>query len=638
MNNKNKFYRQDIVGLRGLAVIAVVIFHANQGLAQGGFIGVDIFFVLSGFLIAKSIKANEYRSSFNILSFLEKRLFRILPTSLSVLVIVVIISKWFLFPEEKIEIYDAIHSFLTLHNNIWAPNSISYFGIDIYFKPIIHYWTLSVELQFYIALGIILPLSLRAKARLLPITLSLFIFSSSLIYAIFNIEENTNAGYFSTLMRIWEFTLGVILSLSNFEPKIKKINVNFRNLLVGVGLIMIMISFHLFSKSSNIPGSQALIPCLGTLLIIAFGTPNSFFSKCLSLKWLRYLGTISFSLYLVHQPLFAFYRMLKGKNFDTIEAIILFLISIFIALVFFLLIEKPLQIRKHNKKWISRSYVLFLFLFLFLFQINQSRDIEQYKVPLEVKNFLQYRHDNNPRLRECRTEYMKILDSKKACLYGSSNFHKAVLWGDSMADQLLPPLANEFNRYKYSILEFSVAGCAPFINETTKDYCTKNSKAVLNFLIKNNSIKHVILHAYWPSYFNQSKEKNMFKETIETLINSGKEIHIIYMPPKMLVDPPLILARRTLIGYDLSGTDISISKQEYESETLSTTTFLDGIVNKYNINKINISEHLWDPKTLKYHGVNNGKVLYRDNIHLSQFGANTIASFIANKFFGDNKK
>lgn len=638
MNIKNKPYREDIVGLRGLAVLAVVIFHANQDLALGGFIGVDIFFVLSGFLIAQSIQMNGSVSVRAILSFLEKRLFRILPASLTILALVVIMSYWFLFPEEKIELYDGIFSFLTLQNNIWAPNSISYFGIDIFSKPIIHYWTLSVELQFYIVFGIILPLLLKSKSRVLPITLSFFVFSSSLVYAMLNIGENPNSGYFSTLMRVWEFTLGVILSLSNVESKINKINLNFRNFFVGVGLIVIIVSFHLFNKDSLVPGYPALIPCLGTILIIAFGTPNSFFSRCLSLKWLKYLGTISFSLYLVHQPLFAFYRMAKGKNFEAIETVILVLISIFLALVLFLLIEKPLQVRKHNKIWISRSYVLFLFLFLFLFQANQSRDIDQYKIPSEVNKFLKYRYEDNPRWKECRTEYMQILDPKKACLYGPAIFPKTVLWGDSMADQLLPPLANEFIRYKHSILEFSVAGCPPFVNESTKSYCIENSKAVLNFLIKNKSIKHVILHAYWPFYFNQSQEKNMFEKVIVSLINSGKEIHIIYMPPNMIVDPPLLLARRALIGYGLNRSDIFISKQEYESETLLTTTFLDSIVKKYNINKINISEYLWDPKTSKYSGVNNGEVLYRDNIHLSQLGANTIARSITDKIFKYNKK
>lgn len=128
----------------------------------------------------------------------------------------------------------------------------------------------------------------------------------------------------------------------------------------------------------------------------------------------------------------------------------------------------------------------------------------------------------------------------------------------------------------------------------------------------------------------------MFEDFIKTLINSGKEIHIIYMPPNMIVDPPLLLARRALIGYGFSGLDISISKQDYEIETLLTTIFLDSMVKKYNINKINISEYFWDPKTSNYSGVNNGKVLYRDNIHLSQSGPNMITGFIADKIFKYN--
>lgn len=345
---------------------------------------------------------------------------------------------------------------------------------------------------------------MKAKSRVLTIIVIFFIFGSSLVYAILNIGESPNSGYFSTLMRLWEFSLGVMLSLSNVESKINKINLNIRNFFVGLGLVIILVSFHLFNKDSLVPGPKALITCIGTILIIAFGTSNSFFSRCLSLKWLTFLGTISFSLYLVHQPLFAFYRMVIGKNFETIETLILVLISIFVSLVLFLLIEKPLQVGKYNKIWISRSYVilLFLFLFLFSFQANQSKKIDQYQISPEVNNFLKYRYENNPRFKECRTGYMQILDTKKACLYGASNFPKAVLWGDSMANQLLPSLANEFNKHKYSILEFSVVGCPPYINEKTKDYCTTNSKAVFNFLIKNKSIKHVVLHAYWPHYFN----------------------------------------------------------------------------------------------------------------------------------------
>ncbi len=572
--------------------------------------------------------------------FYERRFIRILPAAITVAFLVGIVGLKVLFPEELKELAESVQSFLMLRSNVWASKSISYFGIGVDYKPLIHYWSLSIELQFYIFFPILLSFCLKNEAEKLLRVIVVFIFLISLFYAVFWIEDNPNEGYFSSLMRVWQFSLGGLLSLFGVNSVVNSISLKVRSALVGTGCMLIFLSVAIFDKSSLFPGIYSLVPCLGAILILAFsGERNCFFSRCLSIRWLGFIGTISFSLYLVHQPIMAFYRVLLGRDLEGVEPLLLIALSILVGAILYYAIEKPFQKRSNIFRLTSIGYVFSLSIILF-FTAN-TIDLSQDKLSSEVKQYLKYRYDNNPRLKECRASKLFIVP-EEACLYGASNNPKVALWGDSHADQLVDPLSHEFIKYKYSVLEFAIPSCPPITNSKSpnRSKCGDNAKLILNYIVTNKDIKHVILYAYWTGYFDKglisSESDNIslrssFRGVIKELLKSGKSVHLIYPTPKMKVNPPLYMARRTMMNYKFSDSIVGLSKQEFEGQSKMAVQFLNDVVKNLDVNIVYISEYLFDSDSSVYLGVEDKVSLYRDDNHLSVSGGKKVSAAIVDK-------
>ena len=646
-------FRKDIDGLRGIAVLAVVLFHSGLEFASGGYIGVDVFFVISGFLITQSIQSNINKNRFSVLKFYERRILRIFPAAITVLIVTGFFGFNILFPEELKELLESIFYFLQFRSNFWASESISYFGISTEFKPLIHLWSLSIELQFYVFLPLILsPFLLRNKRNTL-IIICLALLTFSFLYAHLYVGENINKGYFSSLMRVWQFALGVTLRLVIVHRNRSGMGLAFKDFLTGCGILMVVISVYIFDQRSNFPGIRALLPCIGAVLILAFGDERTFFGKCLSTFWLRSIGIVSFSLYLVHQPIFAYYRVINGRKLESVESVFLILVSLIVAGVLYFLIEKPFQSRSKLLKIFSHSYVFFLFSLTCIVSYKGiNGDLTKHNITAEVSELLKFRYDNNPRLRECRVSNRAMVP-RQACLYGDPSLPQVALWGDSHADQLVFPLSQEFNKYGHSILEFSIAGCPPIINIKSPQghrFCSENAKVILEYLSNNDEIEHVFLHAYWIGYldknliFPEKEDGNnlsdlellelSFKTVLKTLIESGKKVHLIYPVPQMKVNPPLFLARNKLLAHSSNQVIIGLTQSEFETQSKQSIRFLDEAIEGLTINSIYINDFLFDTKSSKYIAVNGKSILYRDDNHLSLTGAGYISKPIALKAFG----
>lgn len=574
------------------------------------------------------------------MTFYERRFLRIFPAAITVAFIVGIVGLKVLFPEELKELAESVQSFLMLRSNVWASKSISYFGIGVNYKPLIHYWSLSIELQFYIFFPILLSFCLKNEAEKLLKVIVVFIFLISLFYAIFWIENNPNEGYFSSLMRVWQFSLGGLLSLFGVNSVVNSISLKVRSALVGIGCMLIFLSITIFDKSSLFPGIYSLAPCLGAVLILAFsGERNCFFSRCLSMRWLGFIGTISFSLYLVHQPIMAFYRVLLGRDLEKMEPLLLIALSILVGAILYYAIEVPFQKRSHIYRSTSIGYVFLLSTILFF--ASNTLDFSQEKLSSEVKQYLKYRKDNNPRIKECRTRKLFIVP-EEACLYGALNNTKVALWGDSHADQLVDPLAHEFNKYNYSVLEFAIPSCPPITNSKSlnRSKCGDNAKLILNYIIENKDIKHVVLHAYWTGYFDNGlilpeldsiSLHSSFRGVIKKLLKSGKKVHLIYPVPKMKVNPPLYMARRTMLNDKFSDSIVGLSKSEFKCQSKIAVQFLNDVVKDLDVNIIYISEYLFNSNHSVYLGVEDKVSLYRDDNHLSVSGGKKVSAAIVDK-------
>lgn len=338
----NTFYRADIDGLRAIAILGVVFFHFNIYPFEGGYLGVDVFLVISGYLIASFILPKLKSNNFSFFEFFLRRIKRLLPTYYITLALSFALAYYVFEPD----IFDkfaksSTSSFFFLSNFFFWKNS-GYWD-ESNTNPLLHTWTLSLEWQFYFFISVFFYLGWRFFKDYLKIAL-LIIFILSLLMSILYIGRNVS--FFLIPFRLFEFSIGSFIFL--IEKKIKLFE-NYRNILSFFGFFLIIFSFINFDSTSNVPGYISLIPCFGTAIILYQN--NSFIHHILSNKKIVYIGLISYSLYLFHWPILTYYNSFYITELKYEIKILLIIFSLLLSAINYELIEK--KIRKLSFKFIS---------------------------------------------------------------------------------------------------------------------------------------------------------------------------------------------------------------------------------------------------------------------------------------------
>ena len=306
-------YRADIDGLRAVAVLGVLIFHAFPALLPGGFAGVDVFFVISGYLISALILQDIGRGGFSLRTFYARRIRRIFPSLLAMLVAVWCLGYWLLMPGELRALGQSMVHSAYFANNFLLYGQAGYFDTDAELKPLLHLWSLSVEEQFYIVWPWVLLLAIRARrhGKWLPSVLAL----SSALACMVVTERQPVAAFFLPQYRGWELLVGAIAAIhgGRLRDFLDRYWGAWSIWLAPMGLLLIFAAYFLFSGKQPYPGWRALLPVIGAFLVI-IGKPDSIVAKrCLGWRPVTAIGLISYPLYLWHWPLFAFARILYGE-------------------------------------------------------------------------------------------------------------------------------------------------------------------------------------------------------------------------------------------------------------------------------------------------------------------------------------
>lgn len=291
--------RNDIQGLRAVAVIAVILFHVNSDYLPGGFIGVDVFFVVSGYLITSIIHRRLDQKQFSLGAFYLARVRRIVPAYLLLLAITTIAMVFLLIPQDFATFEKSLRSALWFWSNDYFANQNDYFAPQSYELPLLHTWSLAVEMQFYLALPLVLVFVPR---RFLPWVLGT-IAVAFFVYSVIELQGgDRQAVYFSLAARVPEFLIGSLLVFALSRPRLSGPN----NGVAGVGALLVAGSFLLVSEKDPFPGFYALPACLGVAILIY--TQGSVINRLLSTWWLVWIGALSYSLYLWHWPILAALR------------------------------------------------------------------------------------------------------------------------------------------------------------------------------------------------------------------------------------------------------------------------------------------------------------------------------------------
>ncbi len=331
-------YRAEIDGLRALAVIPVIFFHAGFSFFSGGFVGVDVFFVISGYLITTIIIKELNNNTFSIKRFYERRARRILPALLLVILISSIISFVFLTRSELASYFKSVIATLLFFSNFYFYKTTPYFRSESDLEPLLHTWSLSIEEQFYIIFPILLLLFHNFFKKYIFLMLIFGFVASLFICQFLALYTSGILNFYFTFSRAWELALGAICAHILIYKNLSYSSL-IKNLLSTIGIILIVFSIFFFSRQTVFPSFYTLVPTVGTSLIILFADRDTFINKILSIKFLVSIGLISYSLYLWHQPLLAFGRIFFD-DLSTFKKLILIFLSVLMSIFSYFFIEK----------------------------------------------------------------------------------------------------------------------------------------------------------------------------------------------------------------------------------------------------------------------------------------------------------
>ena len=350
-------YRAEIDGLRALAVLPVILFHAGFEWFRGGFVGVDVFFVISGYLITSIIISEMVERKFSIINFYERRARRILPALFFVMAVSLPFAWLWLSPSNLKDFGQSLIAVSTFSSNILFWSESGYFDTAAELKPLLHTWSLAVEEQYYILFPIFLILTWPLGIKWILILL-LIVFFTSLGVAQWGAYNSPSAAFFLLPTRGWELLIGVFAAiyLKN-NAHLKSYSLNQVLSLLGFG--MIVYSIIAFDKTTPFPSLYALIPTVGTGLLILCSVPKTLIHKLLSMKFISGIGLISYSAYLWHQPLLAFARHRFLGEISDLILISLCLISMVLGWFSWKFIEAPFR----NKKPLQGKQFFFFQLF-----------------------------------------------------------------------------------------------------------------------------------------------------------------------------------------------------------------------------------------------------------------------------------
>ena len=490
-------YRPDIDGLRALAILIVVFFHAFPRIMTGGFIGVDIFFVISGYLISTIIFREMDRGIFSIRHFYARRVNRIFPAFILVLGTCLLSGWFFLFPEELKSL--GKHGFnaglFVLNIVLFQENG--YFETSSELKPLLHFWSLCVEEQYYLVWPLMVALFWRTRFHLSMIVLSII---TSFALNIFYTHHNPEMAFYFSIPRCWELLAGSLLAYGT----IYKGNIvpgKQQNIAALVAVIFIAIALCLLDNTKSFPGFWALLPVTGATLLIA--SPNSWINrKILSHKIAVFIGLISYPLYLWHWPLLAFAKIGSGYS-DLPTNMILGIVtsSFLLAMATYYALEKPLRNRRGTRKTacLLAGWVILIIISLLTYKQVIVPRLATDKASAEILSAKKDWHhpmDAN-HMRQDNFEIFRLNAGRK---------EEVVFLGDSHAEQYwarMQELVGKNPDNKPTITFITSSGCLPLpnVNRIERGFgCDKLYTLGYNYS-QNKKVKAVVLAAYWEKYF-----------------------------------------------------------------------------------------------------------------------------------------
>jgi peptidoglycan/LPS O-acetylase OafA/YrhL len=503
--NETGAYRPDIDGLRAVSILLVVGYHAQPWLVPGGFIGVDIFFVISGFLITRIILSQVEANTFSFLEFYSRRIRRIFPALIVVLAVTYLIGWFVLLPDGFSMLGKSMAAGVAFVSNLFQLGQVGYFAADAAENPLLHLWSLGIEEQFYIFWPPALLLMFGSKRRR---TWMAAIAAASFGVSLMIFFGYKDSSFYSPIPRAWELLAGGIVAndYTNAPESEKRRFAQLENLGAMLGVAAISFAAITLNRESSFPGLYALLPVAGAVLIIR--SPNSLVNRTfLSNPQMVLIGLISYPLYLWHWPLLSYLGIVRNGAPNVVEIWVTVLVAIVLSWLTFRFVEMPLRREKNaapklafGLATVGMAGIVTVIAAGFGFRFSpEIRDIAQLAS-----------HNNAGFSDKCFLDTPGSEFNSNCIEQGDKPL--VLLWGDSTAAALYPGLKNAQATVPFRLARFTASACPPVLAAGSDARCDAANEIVLD-MIRSSHPEMVLLHAWWDG----SKNLEKLRETIGQL-------------------------------------------------------------------------------------------------------------------------
>jgi peptidoglycan/LPS O-acetylase OafA/YrhL len=647
-------FRQDINGLRAVAVIAVLLYHFGVSGFGGGFIGVDVFFVISGFLMTQIIAGKLAAGHFSLAGFYAGRVRRILPALVALVLVLMAGGFFWLIPSAYKQLGKHAVSALLFYSNFVFSHKAGYFDVASRENWLLHTWSLSVEWQFYILYPLLLMALQKFSGGKFMKRGIAALFFVSLLSSIAVTSCSPVSAFYLLPTRAWEMMAGGLVYFLGGTGSRLTPGPN----LGRAGLLMIVIAAVFYSGDMAWPGWRALLPVLGAAMVIATPSANIALTNRVS----QFFGNISYSLYLWHWPVIMCARYF-GWQASPLNLILQFAAATLLATASYWLIETPFRRMKNSSdmKFLAAG-IAAAALAILPAQIAASKDGLPFRVPESVRAMEAEAKNVNPRQKEC------LFDDKielPACIVGTKAKPTVAIWGDSHADSVFTSLDEVLKEKKHAAQFYAFSGCPPVKDVLYADnssqwgkhwqpaQCRDFNEAVLKKMTADNDIKTVIMIARWSVYLKgyrgegphplvvfqpdmtadaasyETREKEYTGHIVSTacaLAVNGRKVFMLAPGPELRSNVPRTLAKARMQGR--RDPDISMSMADYHARNAPVIDALEQAAAKCGVRVLDPTSLLCADGSCP--AVREGRPLYHDDSHLSEYGGR----FLKNLFEG----
>ncbi|MGY4493072.1 acyltransferase family protein [Pseudomonas sp. TE3610] len=616
-------YRHDIDGLRAIAVGTVVLFHAFPSALRGGFIGVDIFFVISGFLISSILIRELSVSDFSIGRFYSRRIARIFPALVAVLTACLVFGWLALLSDEYTSLAKHALAGAGFVSNLLLWSEASYFDVASDTKPLLHLWSLGVEEQFYLVWPLLLAALWRVRLKVSLMTAIGIIIALSLGVNLYQSTQNPTADFYSPLTRFWELLVGAWVACSGSRWRPSTVT---SNTMSCAGVALIALGLVTITSEDAFPGALALLPVCGAALLMGAGPYGMVNRTLLSNRVLVGLGLISYPLYLWHWPLLAFPRILDSATPPAANRAVLVAVAVALAWATYRYIERPVRQNKVAKATVVKGLCSALVLIaagaatIFLNNGFGSRSganpVELYPGTLGNEPYLAYLGKN---FYQCSDQTLKKMASKDN-RYGYRCFQSKpsgpidmLLLGDSHAEQLLPGVAEQFQSLNV----------ASFLQHELPVLDWKGFEGVFQYVAADKDIKTVVVAAIWGTKITHNMEDLTARltATFDVFNRSNKKVYVFDDIPTFVFDPQKCKYGRRFAS---SNPECSYSVASGKGPSMFYMQPLQAAVAANGkVKFVSVRKYFCDAIVCRM--TDGQSILYRDDNHLSISGSKYLA-------------